>query len=471
MNMTKFLTRNYSFLGASLMMDAWRDADGSVAATGIPDVVRNVEYARTIWWLDQTWIESFSAKYLTAEPNVFRAFLRHGQEAGNKLTLVSRNLWEALDPDGFPSSEKNLQDFLSWEKYFHENATFLLVTHPLAKSAEVRLLDILKKYGVPSADLDQALLDLSITRKSNAAEEENFDLFVIQNRMSRPDFDLEAALEEHTRKHAYLKYRDPFSGGYTVDYFRERLKEKLELPNYFQPYADIIGQFQVDEKELVELQEEFVFYRTFRTERSYESLYYLERFLTALEESNGLGLHELSFYSKEELIRFLQSRQRTDLSEIENRRRDFVMLLHNGSVSVLTGGEARQWLGSRFVESVPRESEVRGLTAFRGSATGRARIVKNAADQDAVTAGDVLVVPMTTPDYLPSMQKAAAFVTDEGGVICHAAIIARELKKPCVIGTKKATSVFRDGDWVEVDGFTGIVRLIPSPSQTGGTEK
>ena len=119
------------------------------------------------------------------------------------------------------------------------------------------------------------------------------------------------------------------------------------------------------------------------------------------------------------------------------------------------------------MESSLSVSEVRGLTAYRGSVTGRARVVMNTADQDAVSSGDILIVPMTTPDYLPSMQKAAAFVTDEGGVICHAAIIARELKKPCVIGTKKATSVFRDGDWIEVDGFTGVVRLVPRSAQTG----
>jgi len=67
---------------------------------------------------------------------------------------------------------------------------------------------------------------------------------------------------------------------------------------------------------------------------------------------------------------------------------------------------------------------------------------------------------MTTPDFMPAMQKAAAFVTDEGGITCHAGIVARELKKPCVIGTKIATQVFKDGDLVEVDAGQGTVRII-----------
>ncbi|MBF0119365.1 MAG: hypothetical protein HQK79_11060 [Desulfobacterales bacterium] len=458
MNMTKFLTRNYSFLAVSLMLDAWNNTDRCMKRTEITDLVRDVEYINSIWWLDNKWIDSVSQKYLTIDPKLFSNFIRRGQDIGNKLTVISRKLYENI-----VLSENNLQDFFTWLEHFQDNATFILVTHPLAKSVEIRLLDILKKYGVSSKDLDQALLDLSITRKSNAAEEENFDLFFIQKQMTRPDFDIAAALEDHTRKHAYLKYRDPFSGGYTIDYFRERLKGKLELPNYFQPYANILAQFTEDEKVLAEIQEEFVFYRTFRTERSYEALYYLERFLTFTEEAYKLDLHELSYYSKEELILFLRSSQRVNPTLIDERRKGFAMLMHDGAISVMTGQLLLHLISKRKAESSLPISEVRGLTAYRGLVTGRARILMNTTDQDSVCKGEILIVPMTTPDYLPSMQKSAAFVTDEGGVICHAAIIAREMKKPCVIGTKKATSVFRNGDWVEVNGFTGVVRIVVAP--------
>ena len=67
---------------------------------------------------------------------------------------------------------------------------------------------------------------------------------------------------------------------------------------------------------------------------------------------------------------------------------------------------------------------------------------------------------MTRPDYLALMKKAAAFVTDSGGILCHAAIVAREMKKPCVIGTQVATKVFQDGDIVEVDAEKGVVTKI-----------
>ena len=77
-----------------------------------------------------------------------------------------------------------------------------------------------------------------------------------------------------------------------------------------------------------------------------------------------------------------------------------------------------------------------------------------------VTKKSVLVASMTTPDFLPAMKKAVAFVTDEGGVTCHAAIVSREMKKPCVIGTKIATQVLNEGDIVEVDANEGVVRII-----------
>ena len=74
--------------------------------------------------------------------------------------------------------------------------------------------------------------------------------------------------------------------------------------------------------------------------------------------------------------------------------------------------------------------------------------------------GEILVAIMTTPDFTPALKKAAAIVTDEGGVTCHAAIISRELGIPCVVGTRIATRTFKNGDILEVDANHGIVRKI-----------
>ena len=67
---------------------------------------------------------------------------------------------------------------------------------------------------------------------------------------------------------------------------------------------------------------------------------------------------------------------------------------------------------------------------------------------------------MTRPEFVPAMQKAAAIVTDEGGLTCHAAIISREMRKPCVIATKNATKVLKDGMLVEVNADHSAVRIL-----------
>lgn len=463
MKMSRFLTRSYSFLSLSLLFDAWRDADACAAATGDTDVVGDVEYGRSVFWLADGWIEEVAARHAATAPAAFREFLARGLDAGLTLTAVARRLFEEPARRAVPSVE-GLGELSEFKRAFQRNAAFILVTHPIAKAVETRLLEILKRNGVPPAGLDQALLDLSVTRRSNAAEEESFDLLVLQRQAGRPAFDLESALVEHARRHAYVKYREPFSRGYTLEDFRERLKGKLELPAYFEPHAPLVSRLGASDREWVELQEEMVFYRTFRTERSYEALYYLERSLAVLEEANGLPPHELSYYGHDELTRFLSTGEHVEPEATAERRRDFAIHLHGGAVSVLTGRAFDDWAAATVAEEPRPAKEVRGLRAFRGLATGRARVLKSAQDQEGVLEGDVLIVPMTTPDFLPSLQKAAAFVTDEGGVICHAAIIARELKKPCVIGTKRATALFADGDLVEVDGFTGIVRLVPGPA-------
>ena len=81
-------------------------------------------------------------------------------------------------------------------------------------------------------------------------------------------------------------------------------------------------------------------------------------------------------------------------------------------------------------------------------------------DTVEINEGDILVTGMTNPQIIPMLKKASAIVTDEGGIICHAAIISRELKKPCIVGTKNATQILKDGDLVEVDANNGIVRII-----------
>jgi pyruvate,water dikinase len=107
---------------------------------------------------------------------------------------------------------------------------------------------------------------------------------------------------------------------------------------------------------------------------------------------------------------------------------------------------------------------LRGLGAAPGVAAGPARVLADLSDADRLRPGDVLVARMTAPDWVPLMRRAAAIVTDSGGMTCHAAIVSRELGIPCVVGAALATSILRDGEVVTVDATQGVVRGGAAPS-------
>ena len=100
---------------------------------------------------------------------------------------------------------------------------------------------------------------------------------------------------------------------------------------------------------------------------------------------------------------------------------------------------------------------LQGLAASSGVGSGAVRVLRSPSEGSRLQAGEVLVAPMTNPDWVPTIRRAAALVTDGGGMTCHAAIVARELGVPCVVGTRTATSTLRDGEVVTVDGARGAV--------------
>lgn len=111
-------------------------------------------------------------------------------------------------------------------------------------------------------------------------------------------------------------------------------------------------------------------------------------------------------------------------------------------------------------EDLDIDNELVGSCACPGLVTGIVRVIMTKNKIFELKNGEILVTAMTTPEYLPAMKKAAAFVTDEGGITCHAAIVAREMNKPCIIGTKFATKILKDGDLVEVDADHGLVKIL-----------
>lgn len=129
-------------------------------------------------------------------------------------------------------------------------------------------------------------------------------------------------------------------------------------------------------------------------------------------------------------------------------------------------GSRRDYYGN--IGALKKKSGHCGKSEFRGQSVNRcakkikgaAKIIINRASFKKLKAGDILVTDETDASFLPLMKKARAIITDTGGILCHAAIVARELKKPCIVGAKIATKVLKDGDLVEVDADRGIVKIL-----------
>src|SRR5690554_4420327 len=107
--------------------------------------------------------------------------------------------------------------------------------------------------------------------------------------------------------------------------------------------------------------------------------------------------------------------------------------------------------------AAPGRVLLQGLAASSGVASGPVRVLTSPREGHRLQAGEVLVAPMTNPDWVPTIRRAAAVVTDGGGMTCHAAIVSRGLGVPCVVGARTATTTLRDGEVVTVDGARGTV--------------
>jgi len=149
-------------------------------------------------------------------------------------------------------------------------------------------------------------------------------------------------------------------------------------------------------------------------------------------------------------------------NELNERIKFCAYFLSKGRNYLYTGKKAKAMakLFKVNLGAAKNLKKLAGSVAYPGRVKGRVKIVNAMQDLHKFNEGDILVSFSTNPSLVPGMNKAAAIVTDTGGVTCHAAIVSRELRKPCVIGTNFATRILKDGDLVEVDAERGVVRKI-----------
>ncbi|HZJ41164.1 MAG TPA: PEP-utilizing enzyme [Candidatus Saccharimonadales bacterium] len=285
-------------------------------------------------------------------------------------------------------------------------------------------------------------------------------------------------LENHYHKYFYTKFIYTEEQG--VYAFEHYLKELVRLVS---GDADLAGSFAEHEqhtkitlqgradlikklKLTADIQRFFSAWGDFmvtKIYRRYAQLFALYKTTFILEEIAdrvGVTLKELRFMKSSEIKKALFDGQ-IDKTEVK-KRVEFCVYYTAKDTELFFSGEEANNIASKYIQKQEdvSVSELKGQCGCRGQARGTVRIVNVIADMAKMKAGDILVSISTQPDLVPAMKKAAAFVTDQGGVTSHAAIVAREMRKPCVIATKIATKALHDGDIVEVDADKGLVKVI-----------
>jgi len=207
-------------------------------------------------------------------------------------------------------------------------------------------------------------------------------------------------------------------------------------------------------KYLIELLDLMGFIRFRCAEASGISSYYLSKHLVKLAKSHGMIYEDIVEHTLEELKAGEISK-----SIVEKRKKN-TGFLFDKKIYILTDIEIKLYADKLLQDKGSSVIEIKGTIACKGKARGFVKLVRTKEEMSGFEKGMILVAYETTPDVIFAMKKAAAIVTDFGGLTSHAAVVSREFNIPCIVGAKIATKVLKDGDMVEVDADKGIVRKV-----------
>lgn len=194
---------------------------------------------------------------------------------------------------------------------------------------------------------------------------------------------------------------------------------------------------------------------------------YLSKLLDILSVQFSVHSKILTQYNIHEILSLFEN-GRVVQSKIDNRLKSYLMFSDGQNFVTLDGHEAESIITDFLDRSHTKSNEIKGISANKGKVKGRVKIILLGYDTfdqlkheiDAMKQGEILVAETTSPELIIACRKAGAIVTNQGGLMSHAAIISREMNFPCVVGTGNATEILKDGDLIEVDGDTGIISLF-----------
>lgn len=282
-------------------------------------------------------------------------------------------------------------------------------------------------------------------------------------------------LQKHHEEFTYMPMYDINYEPYSLKYFEDELAQilrsktkeeiKLEMSKLEQKYRHsetekFTARYHTNQKlhNLLEFYRHFSFLKEQKPYTRDKGNYYIKPLFEELARRTKLSLDDILFLTTEEIQDILFGKSTLSRKEMKRRATSSVFYGADGVINVITDPDELNKIDKILTDA--HTTELKGLGVNPGKVIAPVSIVLSNRDFKSFKSGNVMVASATRPDYLPLMKKAAAVVTNEGGMLSHAAIVSREFGIPCVVGTKNATQIFENGDMVEVDADKGTVRKI-----------
>src|SRR3989338_5640608 len=299
-----------------------------------------------------------------------------------------------------------------------------------------------------------------------------------QRKVSREK--LSVAINKHLDSFFYLKHLWlGLYGVYTYDYYVKEIQKfnktgknakqilQKEDAGFLKTLKERQKLFRTlgltkNQKALFDVYAEFAVTKVYRRDAQLHWAYKMDFVFKELSKRLDITFMQSRFMWKGEVIEGLrQGKLPASLKrQIKERTKFCATVMTKGAYEIFYGKKAKAL--EKSAESTVGEgiTEITGQTACLGKVIGKVKVINSVSEMNKMQKGDILVSIATNPDIVPAMKKAGAIVTEQGGITSHAAIVSRELGVPCVIGTKIATKVLKDGDMVEVDANKGIVKKL-----------
>lgn len=346
----------------------------------------------------------------------------------------------------------------------------------------MRWLGVVLGYGLDSVSTHPAWNTLVTSIRLSPPQEEQLALLrlAIRARQQPTAFHLDRMLQTHVRKYAGLPVVNDDVKPWGRRYFHSRLQRLLQLPlleverrartltrasvQHRRQQARLLAQLKAPPliRRCFELIGLCVWIRIAARHAFAQAHYASRPLFTELGRRCGQTASGVKWFTSDELDALIRFRREPPVETLRARQRVAVLLYRRGRYQILEGEAAERFI-HRELGAPDRPVFVRqlaGVVVYPGQASGAVTVVRSQHDAQRMPAGAILVVRMTTPEIVVAVHRAQAIITDEGGITCHAAIVAREFRIPCVVGTRVATNVLRDGDKVEVDANRGIVKIL-----------